>query len=102
MHDEVTDRRLNHLMRAAAGCGVLVMMAAHLLTPRDAVEPVTALHLVTQAVGQIIPWMDVHDELLEQVRRDAKGHLDLALALLREPGIERWWTPVDRAHQVWI
>ena len=102
MHEDLEYTRLEQLLRAPAGCALLVMMATHQLSPREAIDPVTALHLLTQAVGQISPWIGVHDELVDQVRRDTAPLGDLARALVREPGIEAWWAPVDRTHQVWI
>lgn len=102
MHDAFLSNRLSELFRSPGGCSLLVMMAHHALSPREAVEPVTALHLVAQAVGQLSPWAGVHDELVARVRRDAEPHQNLAQALLREPGIERWWAPLDRERQVWI
>jgi hypothetical protein len=98
MHEDSADAWLAQLLRAPAGCALLVMMATHQLSPREAVESVTALHLVTQAVGQLIPWIGVYDELVDQIRRDAAPLEDLARALVREPGIEAWWAPVDRTH----
>jgi hypothetical protein len=78
------------------------MAAKERLTPADIVEPVTALQLTTGAVGELSPWRGDHGSVVEKVRREAAHHVHLAEALVREPGIERWWAPLDRDNQVWI
>ena len=100
--DAPTSDRLRELLRAPAGCLLLLKMAHVGMTPREAAEPPTALHLVAQAVGELSPWSVHHDRLVDLARREARHHLPLAHALVREPGIARWWAPLDRDRQVWM
>jgi hypothetical protein len=97
-----SDVRLQQLVRSPGGCALLIIAAAARLTPAEIVEPVTALHLVSSAVGELSPWRGDHGWFVEKVRHDAANHVQLAEAIVREPGIEHWWAPLDRDTQVWI
>lgn len=81
---------------------LLAIMAENNISPREAVDPLTSLHLIAMAVGELNPWWGYHDRLAEHVQREAPQHADLARALVQEPGIERWWAPLDHEHQGWI
>lgn len=77
-------------------------MAHANMSPAEAVKPETSLHLLANAVGELNPWDGAHDGIVERLMRDAQQHVDLARALLVEPGIERWWAPLDREQQIWM
>lgn len=102
MNDERIAAERHQLLQSPAGCALLIMAAEVGLTPQDIVEPVTALHLVATAVAEIIPWRGDHDQLVDKVLRNGPRHHDLADALMREPGIERWWASLDRDNQIWM
>lgn len=102
MDETLIQTRLHQLLRSPGGCALIVKAAASRLSPMEIVEPVTALHLIASAIGEITPWYEGHGWLVDKVRRDAERHTALANALIREPGIERWWAPLDREHQIWM
>lgn len=102
MHDDLTDLRVHELLRSPGGCALLVKMAHANMAPAEAVEPETAIHLVANAVGELNPWSATHDAMIERLLQEGHRHADLARALVREPGVERWWAPLDRKSQVWM
>jgi hypothetical protein len=102
MDEQLAQTRFDQLVGSPGGCSLLLQAARSDLTPAEIVEPVTALRLIASAVGTLSPWYGGHDWLVEKVLRDAQQHRLLAWELVREPGIERWWAPLDRNAQVWI
>ena len=57
---------------------------------------------MSSAIGEINPFHADYDRQVTGVFDYGQRHGDLARALVQEPGIERWWTPLDRERQVWI
>jgi len=102
MRDDLIDIRYRQLLDSPGGCALLVIMAHNEISPKDAVKPETAVHLVPQAVGELNPWNPDHDQLVGRIRAAGQRYADLARALVADPGIERWWAPLDRDRQGWI
>lgn len=102
MHAPVDVSRADQLLRSPAGCALLVMAAESRLIPAQIVEPATSLHLIASSIGEIIPWKGNHDVMVATLLLDGAQHRTLAESLVREPGIERWWAPLDRDRQVWL
>lgn len=102
MDETLAERRVDELLRSPGGCALLLKAVEAGMTPAEIVEPVTALHLVSGAIGEINPWIGEHDEIVRMLLNEGKAHRGLAGVLVREPGIERWWAPLDRDRQVWI
>jgi hypothetical protein len=102
MHHDLASARLRDLIGSPGGCALLLKMAAAGIAPADAVEPETALHLISNAIGDLNPWDGAHDGIVERLLQEGPQHIDLARELLVTPGIERWWAPLDRERQVWM
>ena len=88
MHDTFTESRLNELLRSPGGCALLFEAVEAGMTPAEIAEPVTALHLVSNAIGEINPFIGSHDAIVRELLDEGRKHRDLAGALVREPGIE--------------
>lgn len=102
MDRNLVERREGELLRSPGGCALLLKAAEVGLTPAEIVDPVTSMHLVSSAIGEIGPFIGVHDAIVHDLLDEGQQHRDLAARLVREPGIERWWAPLDRERQVWI
>lgn len=102
MHHDLPGLRFRQLIDSPGGCALLLLMAHNGLSPAEAVEPDTAVHLVSHAVGELNPWNPDHDDLVQRIRSEGERHAGLAHALVSEPGIARWWAPLARDRQVWI
>jgi len=102
MDHTLANRRARELLRSPGGCALLLRAAAADLTPAEIVEPVPGMHLVSGVIGEISPWNGDHERVVGTVLREGQRHRALAEALVREPGVERWWAPLDRNRQVWI
>ncbi len=102
MRDDLVDIRVRQLLRSPGGCALLLKMAHAKMTPAEAVEPETAIHLVSNAIRELSPWSATHDAMVKRLLQEGQRHQALAEMLVREPDIERWWAPLDREHQVWM
>jgi hypothetical protein len=87
MQENLAATRLYELMRSPGGCALLLKMAHANMSAAEAVEPESAIHLVANAVGDLNPWDGAHDAIIERLMHDGQEHIDLASALLAEPGI---------------
>jgi hypothetical protein len=95
--------RLHQFLRSPGGCALLLEMQAHNLTPAEALEPYTAIHLVAVALWHLSPWFNQdHARYLKTIREQSHPLHHLAADLIAQPGIERWWAPLQRDRQTWI
>lgn len=102
MEPLAAERRVEELLRSPGGCALLLKAAHAGMTPAEIVDPVTALHLVSSAIGELNPFLEGHDATVRALVSEGQAHRDLAEQLVREPGVARWWAPLDRERQVWI
>ena len=98
----IVEERVEQLCSSPAGCVLLLKVVAGELTPEQVVDPVIGMLLVSSAVGEITPWRQDHDWLVERALAGGSKRRDLARAIITQPGIEQWWTPLRRDAQMWI
>lgn len=98
----LVDQRVAELLRSPLGCALLYIMAEEGVSPAQVISPVSAMGIVADAYRELIPWNGDHNLVETFVLDKGPEYRDLALALVAEPGIEWWWSPLDREHQVWV
>ena len=102
MTQRLIDTKVDQIMRSPGGRILLVILDEHGIAPSEAVNLPTSLHLVSAALGHLNPWLSDRDERLPGILRRGEKLEDLAQQLLRQPGIEAWWSPLRLDGQVWI
>jgi hypothetical protein len=102
MNEDMIGRRVADLLRSPLGCAMLHIMAEEGITPTQVVRPVSAMGIVADAYRELIPWNGDHDLVEAFVLQKGPEYRDLARALVTEPGIEWWWSPLDRENQLWV
>jgi hypothetical protein len=102
MNRDLVETRVDQLMASPGGCMFLVLAEFNGMDGRALSDPRTILPLVSMAVGEMIPWVGAHDEIVRLARAGAAGLRSYATQLLTDADIDFMWAPLDRDRQVWI
>ena len=95
------DEKVEELLASPAGCAFLVVLQESGVRAADAVRPDVSLQAAQVAVDELSIWRPDFQEAMKYSLLKGRQLKDLARDILEQPGVEWWFSPIDREAQMW-
>lgn len=96
------EQRVAALCASPTGCVFLLFAEAAEFSPEAVADPVVAVQIAAQAVGETISFQTYHGWIVPTALDEGSRLLPFARAILEQPAAEEWFTPLNRDAQEWI